>query len=165
VISDEIVAQFTANASKAAANVVVAQSPEELPGLFETIAGGKTPVFCPSRTDLEKELAGVIGGLTEDFANAALTVEEVFGGVAESGSIICSSADGKIVQAGLLPAQHVAVIRRERIFATMEELLASFGETPPTNITFITGPSRTADIELTLTIGVHGPERLDVIVI
>ncbi len=36
---------------------------------------------------------------------------------------------------------------------------------PPTNLTLITGPSRTADIELTLAIGVHGPKQLDIIVV
>jgi L-lactate dehydrogenase complex protein LldG len=71
----------------------------------------------------------------------------------------------RAVQAGLLPAHHVAIVSRERIFATLDDCFASFKEDPPTNITLVTGPSRTADIELTLAIGVHGPEKLDIIVI
>jgi hypothetical protein len=63
------------------------------------------------------------------------------------------SAGGRAVQAGLLPAHHVAIVRRERIFETLDDLFAAVSGAPPTNITLVTGPSRTADIELTLAIG------------
>jgi L-lactate utilization protein LutC len=83
---------------------------------------------------------------------------------AGSGSLVCTSAGGREVQAGLLPAHHVAIVRREKIFATLDGFFSSCAAAPPTNITLVTGPSRTADIELTLAIGVHGPEKLDIIV-
>jgi len=57
----------------------------------------------------------------------------------------------------------VAIVRGERIFGTLDDFFATFAGAPPTNVTLVTGPSRTADIELTLAIGVHGPERLDII--
>src|SRR3970282_962807 len=53
--------------------------------------------------------------------------------------------------------------RRDRIFDTRDDLFAAVASAPPTNLTLVTGPSRTADIELTLAIGVHGPERLGAI--
>ena len=96
---------------------------------------------------------------------ASVTVEEVFGAVAETGTIVCVSAGGRAVQAGLLPAHHVAIVRRERIFDTLDDLFAAVAGAPPTNLTLVTGPSRTADIELTLAIGVHGPEKLDIILV
>ena len=70
-----------------------------------------------------------------------------------------------LVQASLLPAQHVAIVPRDKIFGTLDDFFAGYAAAPPTNFTIITGPSRTADIELNLVIGVHGPERLDIIVI
>ncbi|MCX5862104.1 MAG: LUD domain-containing protein, partial [Deltaproteobacteria bacterium] len=73
------------------------------------------------------------------------------------------SASGKFLQASLLTEHHVAIVPREKIFPTFPEFFASLAEMP-TNITLITGPSRTADIEKTLIIGMHGPKKVTVIV-
>jgi L-lactate utilization protein LutC len=101
----------------------------------------------------------------DDYASAEVTVEEVLAGIAETGSIVCASLEGRAVQASVLPSRHVALLPAEKIFPNLDEFFAAHAASPPTNLVVITGPSRTADIELTLAIGVHGPERLDVLVI
>jgi L-lactate dehydrogenase complex protein LldG len=59
----------------------------------------------------------------------------------------------------------VAVIGTERILADMGSVLEKLRPEQINYISFITGPSRTADIERVLTIGVHGPERLIIVVV
>ena len=67
----------------------------------------------------------------------------------------------------LLPAVHIAILPAAAILGTLGEALAAIrdesGVVRARAITFITGPSRTADIELTLVVGVHGPKELHVI--
>ena len=104
-----------------------------------------------------------IGVLSTSFGGAYFG--EVLAGIAETGSIVCASVEGRAVQASLLPSHHLAILPAAKIYATLDDFFQSLSATPPTNIAVITGPSRTADIELTLAIGVHGPERLDVIVV
>ena len=162
--SSDLVRRFLENAGSAAAGTHVVSDASGLRRVLSGIVPGTVPVFCPGVTDKEKAAAEVLVNRVEEVRGATVTVEEVFGGIAETGSLVCSSAGGRAVQAGLLPAHHVAIVSRERIFATLDDCFASFAKTPPTNITLVTGPSRTADIELTLAIGVHGPERLDIIV-
>jgi L-lactate dehydrogenase complex protein LldG len=68
----------------------------------------------------------------------------------------------------LLPETHVAILNLNRIVATMEDawdLLRKEWRIPPRTVNFISGPSRTADIEQTLTLGAHGPYRVAVILI
>jgi L-lactate dehydrogenase complex protein LldG len=122
-------------------------------------------VFCPRVTEKEKAIVIPQDRRIEDYMSASACVEEVLGGIAETGSLVLSSREGKPVQVGLLPAHHVAILPAEKIYENLDDLFATFGNSPPTNITLETGPSRTADIELTLTLGVHGPERLSIVVV
>jgi len=87
-------------------------------------------------------------------------------GIAETGTLVLDSSCERNRLVSVVPPVHIAILRASRIYATLADVLAMLQSAPelsPT-ITFITGPSRTADIELTLTIGVHGPQELYVII-
>jgi len=99
-------------------------------------------------------------------AEATLGVTGCHAAIAETGSLVVLSGPGTPRAASLLPPAHVCVVRRADLVATMgtffrERAAAIAGAAC---CTFITGPSRTADIELTLTLGVHGPGRVTVVV-
>ena len=86
--------------------------------------------------------------------------------IAETGTLMLDSEAERHRLVSLVPPVHIAIVDAANICLTLGEALATAGqgtEVSPT-ITFITGPSRTADIELTLAIGVHGPQELFVIV-
>ena len=164
-VTDANVVLFMENAAKVAAGLHQIAGTEELKGKLAEIVERDVDVFCPKQTELEKLAAGFLDRLIPGYREAWVTVEEVTAAIAETGSIVCTSANGKAVQASLIPSHHVALVPREKIFATLDDFFAVYGVSPSTNMTIITGPSRTADIELNLVIGVHGPERLDIIVI
>ena len=156
---------FLDNAVKAAAGVHAVAGLGELREVLARIVPRDAAVFCPGATETEKAVEDLFPNRVADYAAATVTVEEVCGAIAETGTLVCSSEGGRAVQAGLLPSHHVAIVRREKIFATLNDLFSTVTASPPTNLTLVTGPSRTADIELTLAIGVHGPERLDIILV
>jgi L-lactate dehydrogenase complex protein LldG len=86
--------------------------------------------------------------------------------IAETGTLVLEQAHERNRLVSLLPPVHIAIVNAGDICATMSEAITRARNESDTSsaITFITGPSRTADIELTLTIGVHGPKELYVIV-
>src|SRR6185503_17060568 len=88
-------------------------------------------------------------------------------GIAETGTLVLESARERHRLVSLLPPVHVALLPSARLLGTLGEALAalrtSIGGPASRTITFITGPSRTADIELTLVVGVHGPRELHVL--
>lgn len=93
-------------------------------------------------------------------------------GIAESGTIGVLSGAGRSRMASLLAPVHVAVLRTSSLVRGLGDALTRLqGMYGPnifanhSNLTLITGPSRTADIELTLTIGVHGPGALHVVLL
>lgn len=89
-------------------------------------------------------------------------------GIAETGSLVLVSGEEHHRRLSLTPTVHIAVLSADRIVATLGEALAKARGTtpaPPGAITLITGPSRTADIELTLVVGVHGPKELHVLLL
>lgn len=164
-VNDALIALFRENAAKSAAVMHRTEGAEQLRATLAAIVAPEADVFCPRVTELEKTAAAGSGRLVPDYASAQVTVEEVSAAIAETGSIVCTSSEGKAVQASLLPSHHVAIVPIDKICATLDDYFAGQAAAPPTNLTIITGPSRTADIELNLVIGVHGPERLDIIVI
>jgi L-lactate dehydrogenase complex protein LldF len=83
--------------------------------------------------------------------------------IAETGSLLILGGPGRPLTASLLPEIHIALVREEDIIAQLNQALklAEIKQAPAAVL--ITGPSRTADIEMALTIGVHGPGELHVI--
>ena len=88
-----------------------------------------------------------------------------FCGVADSGTIVLhhSATEGRRV-VSLLPDWHLCILYASRVVETLPEYFARC-EQPPTLATYISGPSATADIEMTRIKGVHGPRFLNVIVV
>lgn len=86
--------------------------------------------------------------------------------IAETGTLVLDSSAERNRLVSLVPPVHIAHLDASRIFRTLGETLTALqsGEEVSPAITFITGPSRTADIELTLAIGVHGPQELYVVI-
>lgn len=80
--------------------------------------------------------------------------------VAETGSILLCHGKGTDRVASLLPPTHIVVASARKIVRTLEEALKMRDESMAGAAVLVTGPSRTADIEKTLIIGVHGPKRL-----
>ena len=91
-----------------------------------------------------------------------------FCAIAETGTLMmCSGKDTPAVNS-LLPETHIAVVSRSRIVAGKEDawdLLRRDIGSMPRAVNFISGPSRTADIEQTVTLGAHGPYRVHVLLI
>jgi len=89
--------------------------------------------------------------------------------IAETGTLVLEAETERHRLVSLLPPIHIAIVCARDIVSTIGDALSLLRENETKQmsraITFITGPSRTADIELTLTVGVHGPKELHVIVI
>jgi L-lactate dehydrogenase complex protein LldG len=89
--------------------------------------------------------------------------------VASSGTIVMAASPQHPRSASLLPPVHIAVVRQNQLLpdlaALANKLHQDFPERPSSGLALVTGPSRTADIEQTLSIGVHGPGELHVLMI
>lgn len=111
---------------------------------------GLDVAFRPPRND---DLVGITGA---------------FCAIAETGTLMLLSGVDTYSSASLLPETHIAVVPASRIVASMEDAFAlaraEHGALPRA-INFISGPSRTGDIEQTIVLGAHGPYRVHVIVV
>ncbi len=138
---------------------------------------GDTPLLRRLDLDAELERSGVevtVASASTDRdqlrraafdADAGITSADF--GVAETGTLALLAAPGQGRAVSLLPPLHVAVLdARDVVYelAALFEAVTARGALPSA-LTFVTGPSRTGDIEQTLTVGVHGPGDLQLVVI
>ena len=88
--------------------------------------------------------------------------------VARTGSVVISSAGESGRQMNIFPPTHVVIAKKEQLVDypadALEALQKKYGEVLPSMISFVSGPSRTADIEKTLVLGAHGPKMLHVFI-
>jgi L-lactate dehydrogenase complex protein LldG len=83
--------------------------------------------------------------------------------VAATGTLVVDAAQVEQRLVSTLPPIHVAIVASSGLRADLAEVLTQIHPSQTGYISMITGPSRTADIERVLTIGVHGPERLIIV--
>lgn len=98
----------------------------------------------------------------------ANAVSMAFAGIAESGTLALVSGPANPTTLNFLPDTHIAVLSKDDLMADFEgvfaKLRAAYGKGgAPRTLNFITGPSRSADIEQTLLLGAHGPRRLHIV--
>jgi L-lactate dehydrogenase complex protein LldG len=86
-------------------------------------------------------------------------------GLADTGSVVLAASREEPRARSLLPAVHVSVLREDRILPGLQELFAAVGAALPSSLAIVTGPSRSADIEQMLTVGVHGPGEVHVVLL
>ncbi len=85
----------------------------------------------------------------------AFGITRAVGAIAETGTIVLNDATTSRRLGALSPWVHIAVVERAKIFSDLPEAVAGLG--PDTNVIWVTGPSKTADVEGILIEGVHGP--------
>ena len=120
----------------------------------------------PYDVDSVLEKATLGSSPREEQAQAEVGVTGCHGAIAETGTLALLSGKGRSRAVSLLPPLHVAIVEARQLCFSMAEFFARESDRigGEASCTFVTGPSRTADIELTLTLGVHGPGRVVVVV-
>jgi L-lactate dehydrogenase complex protein LldG len=110
---------------------------------------------------------GQIEDFKEQLFGIDAAVTSTVGGIAETGALILWPDEREPRLMSLVPPIHIAVLEAEKIYTTFSEAMHAQGwaHQMPTNAVLISGPSKTADIELILAFGVHGPKELIVLIL
>lgn len=172
---------FVAMAEEADATVARVESLDEAPG---AVAGYLAARNLPARLVVAPDarldgapwetapMLEVRRGAAAD--TDAVSVTPAFAGIAETGTVMVVSGKDTPTTLNFLPETHVVVLRECEIVGAYEdgwrllrERAAASGQAGamPRTVNFITGPSRTADIAMTLYLGAHGPRRLHIILV
>ncbi len=145
---------------------ILSWNPDELPlpGIGQYLTEAGVELFVPNdlHDDVDRKRAGA----------AAIGLTGVDAAFAGTGSVVLAPAKGRSRAASLLPYRHIALVPMSAIYPTVEAWLATLRQQgrlgdfvrDSVQLAFITGPSKSADIELNLTLGVHGPKHIHAIV-
>ncbi len=119
----------------------------------------------------ERPMLEIRRGRAEDGDQVGVTA--CFAGIAETGTLMLISGAASPTRNNFLPDTHIVVMRGDQVVPTYEEGWtrlrqargADGGAAMPRTVNFITGPSRTGDIEQRIELGAHGPRRLHIVLI
>jgi len=125
--------------------------------LAARLATAGAEVLVPTDRDWREALASAGAGVT----GAAF-------GLAATGTVAVPSGPGSPRATSLVPPAHVCLVRTADVVEDLAEALERFAALPsglPSALAWVSGPSRSADLELILTLGVHGPASVDVVLV
>jgi L-lactate dehydrogenase complex protein LldG len=172
----DLLSTFESNARDAAADVFVTdRSPaqvrsalQELTKDASSIVLGAGEFLVAETLQALRQIPGVILQPTdEQLSTAPIGVSDTFAGVASTGSVCIAMGPPLVAAASLLMPLHIAILSADRIVARPRDLFNPAyldGEGLRRNLVFVTGPSATADMG-PLVRGVHGPHRLQILVL
>ena len=138
---------------------------EDIAELFSKVTGGEVEADIPKLVEVARR------ELRQRFIEADMGISGANVAIAETGTLVIVSNEGNARLVTTLPPIHVAVVGYEKLVGTMDDANAILkvlarsgtGQKMSAYVSFITGPSRTTDIEKTLTLGVHGPSEVHII--
>lgn len=165
-------AQFRRECERLGTTHATVASESQVPGEVARYlaAGGIAPALAGWSEFAGLDWAGAGVEFRDRPANAddATGLTGSFCAIAETGTVLLLSSPATPKVTALLPETHVCVVRASRLLDTMEDSFAllrtEVGE-PPRAVFFVSGPSRTADIEQTIVIGAHGPYRVHIVIV
>ncbi len=163
----DLVARFrecaTRLASAVAGPVSAAEAPAAIARYLDEQKLPRRAVGWPGITGFDWKSAGIEVETRPAQGDDPIGITGVFCGIAETGTLMLLSGAQTPPTVSLLPETHIALLPITRIVARMEDgwdLLRQEQGSAPRAINFVSGPSRTADIEQTVTLGAHGPYRV-----
>ncbi len=169
---DDLVAQFCAHARASASTVERIGARTEAPrAVAEFLKREGLPMngcIWPALEEGKWDAAGLEFAARGAGSEDKVGITGVFCAIAETGTLMLVSGTDTPATVSLLPETHVALVPASRIVRCMEDAWdlarAELGELPRA-VNFISGPSRTADIEQTMVLGAHGPYRVHILVL
>lgn len=176
VALEERIALFSKMAEKVAATVTRVASTDEFPQAVATFLRGNN-LPAELRMGADPRLAAMPWQKTQltvnhgaSDGNDAVGVSHADAGVAESGTLILTSGQDNPTTVNFLPESHIVAIAAGDIAGdyetTWDRLRERYGKgVLPRTVNMITGPSRSADIEQTILLGAHGPQRLHIVIV
>ncbi len=177
-ITDELYERFKSNLEGAGGSCVrtsKADLGKTVAGLFKEYGADSA---CLCETPLIKE-AGVCAAMQDAGIETHTDHIRKYGetaiggcsqtafGIAELGTLVQADTDVRAREVAIMPDYYIGIVKGSTIIPTYDEMFFEIGKWKemPAFVGFITGPSRTADIECVATIGVHGPLKLTAVVV
>jgi L-lactate dehydrogenase complex protein LldG len=168
----DLVARFRSCALRSSTTVAEVETLAAVPAaVARYLAAERLPPAAVAWSELgalDWQGAGLAVELRKANAQDGVGITGCFCALAETGTLLQLSASRRPASTSLVPDTHIAILPASRIVATMEdawELLRRECGTLPRATNFISGPSRTADIEQTLVLGAHGPCRVHIVLV
>jgi len=171
-VIDDWVGRFRARAEALSSTVIGPVARRDVPaavaGYLRTHQLEPTAVCWPALQSLDWNGAGLNVAARPAAPSDLVGITGVYCAIAETGTLMLLSGADTPASTSLLPETHVALLPVKRIVAHMEDawaLLRAEGRALPRAVNLISGPSRTADIEQTVTLGAHGPYRVLIVLV